>query len=271
MAAQIDRLRRVAEGREAEIFAWEEGRVLRLFRDPRPAGSLESEAAAMRAARSVVPLVPDVFDIVEVDGRPGIVMERVDGPDLISLLGKKPWLVYSAGTTLGRVHARLHAIAAPPEIVPLKQRLHRIFSREEVPEDARRQILALLDQLPDGDRLCHGDFHPGNVIMSERGPVVIDWPNVTAGDPTADYARTALLLRMGDPPPGAPALVRYMQSGGRRIINSAYARAYRRERPVDMESVRRWEVVRAGDRLVAEGIDAEREKLTAILTDAGIL
>src|SRR3546814_7594415 len=60
--------------------------------------------------------------------------------------------------------------------------------------------LPILDALPDGDRLCHGDYHPGNVIETAGGPVVIDWPAVTRGHPDADYARTLLLLRLGEPP-----------------------------------------------------------------------
>jgi aminoglycoside phosphotransferase (APT) family kinase protein len=271
MSAVIADLTRIAEGREAEIFAWEEGRVLRLFRGARMRESLEREAAAMRAVRSVVPLVPEVFDIIEFDGRPGMVMERVDGPDLITLLGSKPWLVWSAGVTLGRAHAQLNATPAPPQLETLKSRLRRVFSRDEVPPEPRERMFALLDSLPDGDRVCHGDFHPGNVLMSERGPVVIDWPNASAGDPAADFARSDLLLRMGDPPPGTPALVKYMQGIGRKLINAAYRRTYLRERPTDMELIRRWQVVRIGDRLVDDGIEVERERLTAMLRDAGVL
>jgi aminoglycoside phosphotransferase (APT) family kinase protein len=29
----------------------------------------------------------------------------------------------------------------------------------------------------------HGDFHPGNVVLTQRGPVVIDWRNTTEGPP----------------------------------------------------------------------------------------
>lgn len=271
MSVQIAGHERIAEGREAEIFAWDEGRVLRLFRTARSAQVLERECAAMRAVREAMPLVPEVFDLVEVEGRPGIVMERVDGPDQITLLGSKPWQVYSAGTALGKVHAAINGVAAPSSLETLHERLRRIAARPEVPEGARTRLLALLDALPGGDRLCHGDFHPGNILMSSRGPVVIDWPNVTAGDPAADFARTDLLLTMGEPPPGTPSLVRYMQGIGRRIIRSAYRRAYLAERPTDPALVARWRVVRAADRMIAEGIDSERERLVALLREAGVL
>ena len=49
-------------------------------------------------------------------------------------------------------------------------------------------------QIPDGDRLCHGDFHPLNVMLHRGRAVVIDWVDVTCGNPLADVARTAVLL-----------------------------------------------------------------------------
>jgi aminoglycoside phosphotransferase (APT) family kinase protein len=271
MSAVVAGRTRIAEGREAEIFEWDSGRVLRLFRTQRSADVLDRETAAMRAVRDVVPLVPEVFDIVEVEGRPGIVMERIDGPDLITLLGSKPWQVYSAGTTLGKVHARINSIAAPRQLESLKDRLRRIAVRPGVPEAARGRLISLLEDLPDGDRLCHGDFHPGNMLMSPRGPVVIDWPNVTAGDPAADFARTELLLALGEPPPGTPSLVRYLQGVGRKVISLAYRRAYKAASAVDEALVERWRPARAADRLIAEHIDSEREKLVEILGQNGVL
>src|SRR5262249_24371676 len=59
----------------------------------------------------------------------------------------------------------------------------------------RRVILRVLETLPDADALCHGDYHPDNVLLSARGPLVIDWENAALGDPLADVARTLLLFR----------------------------------------------------------------------------
>lgn len=265
-------LQKIAEGREAEIFAWEGGRVLRLLREGRSGVALEREAAAMRAvAAGTNARVPEVFDLVEYGGRAGMVMERVEGVDQITLLGKKPWLVYAAGRTLGRVHAELHRAVAPAEMEPLKDRLTRIFERPEVPAESRERLMRELSRLPAGDRLCHGDFHPGNILMTAEGPVVIDWPNVTAGDPAADFARTDLMLMMGEPPPGTPTLVKYLQGFGRKVIRAAYRRAYLRARPTARDVERRWSTVRVADRLIADGIESERERLMKMLRADGIV
>ena len=50
-------------------------------------------------------------------------------------------------------------------------------------------------KLPDGDSVCHADFHPKNVMISESGLIVIDWVHAMRGNFHADVANTLLGLR----------------------------------------------------------------------------
>ena len=74
----LEDLERIGQGREAEIFAWPEAHVVRLMRNRDRMPQLERERAAMRAAAGMVD-IPVPTDLVTVDGRPGLVMERIDG------------------------------------------------------------------------------------------------------------------------------------------------------------------------------------------------
>jgi aminoglycoside phosphotransferase (APT) family kinase protein len=256
---------RVGEGREADIFAWDNGRVLRLLRRSSDPRRVEREAAAMRAAADGGVDVPNVYGTTMVDGRAGLIMDRVDGPDLIALMGKRPWTVPRAARIVGRSQARMHDVVAPDDVPGLRQLVRwKIETATELPADLADFALKKLDGLPDGDRLCHGDFHPGNVLLGRDGPAVIDWTDATRGDPAADLARTRLLLRQGAVPEHMPALVRRMHAVGRGGFFRLYVRAYARSRPIDDDLVDRWEVVRVADR-VMEGIDAEQPGLLAQL------
>lgn len=258
-------LKKIAEGREAEIFAWEDGTVLRLYRERDAAAGMQREIDAMQAVRRVLPLVPEYRGAVEVMGRPGMIMERIDGPDYLTLIAQKPWLVWSIGGIIGDVHARLHDVIAPPEIESLVGRAHRRASGHPlVPPAMLVWAAGQLATLPDGDRLLHGDYHPANVLKSSRGPVVIDWPNVTRGNPDADMARTILMTRVGALPSGTPLVIRAGSRFARRLLLAAYVRGYRRHRPAEMATARRWVPVRAVDRLM-ENIPEEREQLLAIV------
>ncbi|MEV4318400.1 phosphotransferase [Actinocrispum sp. NPDC049592] len=69
----------VAAGRDADVFAWAPGRVLRRYRD---GGDATREAGVMTYLADQGYPVPEVF---EADG-PDLVLARVDGPSLLDAL-----------------------------------------------------------------------------------------------------------------------------------------------------------------------------------------
>ena len=118
--------------------------------------------------------VPAVEEISE-DGL-DLVLERIDGSSMVSALTRRPWTLRKGGAVLAGLHHQLHEIPGP-------------------------------DWLPaapgaPGDRLVHLDLHPLNVMLSAKGPVVIDWPNARRGAPSTDVALTWVLLASGEIPTG---------------------------------------------------------------------
>jgi Ser/Thr protein kinase RdoA (MazF antagonist) len=268
LAMQEEKLQKIAEGREAEMFAWEEGTILRLLRDAGGQQWLQREAAAMKTARDRGVRVPTVHSLTTVMGRPGLVMERIEGPDLLTLVGRRPWKVFWVGRVTGEMHARLHAATGSSKIPSLRETLREwIGSSDRMPRHLAEFALDILNGLPDGDRLCHGDFHPGNILMAGKTPVVIDWTNAKRGDAAGDVARSLVVLSIGEPPPGTSTALRLLTHVGRRLLMSAYLRAYRRARPLDMELVERWVVAQAAARLAFDLIPEEERPLRRLLEE----
>jgi len=258
----------LAEGREAEVFLQPDGTVLKLWRDPGSGDRAGRESAALTALRSAACRVPASLGTVEVAGRPGLLLERVEGEDLLALLGRRPWSVLAVGRAMARAHLALHEPAAPAELPELHNLLRdRITTAETLPDDLRARALAWLEELPRGDRICHGDLHPGNMLGSTADPVVIDWGDASRGDPTADVARSELLLRMGELPPGSPVVMRTLARIGRRLLITTYLGGYRRGRSLDRAQLDRWLTVRAAARL-SEGIPEEVPRLLRLLDAA---
>jgi aminoglycoside phosphotransferase (APT) family kinase protein len=254
---------RLATGREAEVFALDAKRVLRLAFLDAQHDDVKREAIVLEAAHAMGAPVPTVHEMVTIDERPGLILERLDGPDLLAVLDRQPWLVSSVARTLGRVHASLHGACFPDEIPALRDQLRLQLRSQLVPDEIRERALGILDSLPDGDRLCHCDFHPGNVLRDGRGYAVIDWSHAARGDPAADVARTRLLLEASALPDDASPMMRTMAKLGRRAIVSGYLRSYHHASSVSLPRVARWAPVLAAARL-AENIEQERLTMLAL-------
>jgi aminoglycoside phosphotransferase (APT) family kinase protein len=255
----------LGEGREAEIFAWEPGTVLRLLRPSVDPTRVEREFSAMRAAAAAGVPVPAVHGTTLQGGRAGIIMDRVDGPDLIMLMSRRPWTISRVAHVVGATQARLHAVPAPTDLPNLRDHIRaRINAAVDLPRSLAEFAVGILATLPDADRLCHGDFHPGNILCGTHGPSVIDWADATRGDPMGDLARTRLILRMGVVPDTVPASIRRLQAFGRGAFLRLYLRGYRRVHAIDDALVDRWEVARAADRIF-ERIDGELPALLEML------
>jgi Ser/Thr protein kinase RdoA (MazF antagonist) len=243
-------------GREAEVYSYGDAAVLKLYRPG--FGGHRTEAAALRALAGQG-IAPKLVDVVDRGGRTGLVVERVPGSDLLTYLQRQPWQVRAVARSLAAAHLAVHQVLAPADLADLREVMAARIRDAGLPQHLLGFVARVLDRLPDGDRLCHGDYHPGNVLMAGDRTAVIDWGAATRSTPEADHARTLLLLRWADPLPDTPLMSRAVIATGRRLLASAYARAYRRGSP-PLEQTRSWLTVHLAARL-SEGIAAEREML----------
>ena len=252
----------LAEGRTAEVFAWGDGAVVKLFRDWVPLDQAEHEAQIARAVSASGLPVPWVGEIVDVDGRAGLVYERVDGPSLLDSFMKRPWTLRPTALILARLHAELHKTRIAAAVPAQRQRLVDKIDRAELLSPAlRSRALEALAGLPDGDVLCHGDFHPGNILMPPSGPIIIDWIDATRGHPHADIARTLIIARFGVAR-GGPVAQRVLRAGVLGLL-SIYEREYGRLCGTTRADVALWLPVVAAAR-IEEGVD-EAEALAAFV------
>ena len=100
-----------------------------------------------------------------------------------------------------------------------------------------------LRSMPEGERLCHGDFHPLNILGPPGGEILVDWPDATRGDPAADVCRSFVLIRHVAPE-----------------VAAAYVETYAEVSGEGVEKIRRWLPFVAAARL-AEGVPDEEEGL----------
>ncbi len=184
----------MASGNTAEIYQWGRGRILKLYRPGMGRASCAQEFAAALVAQDLLPCVPAVYGQIEVEGRPGIVYQRVEGPSMLEKWLQHPQQALRGMGELAALHWQVHQ-AVPQGLPTVHLQLAESIRRvQALTEEEKAALLDRLEGLPGGSALCHFDFHPGNVLLADRGPVVIDWMTACVGDAAADAARTELIL-----------------------------------------------------------------------------
>lgn len=193
MSETLGRL--LAAGNMAEVFEWG-SRVVKLYRSPARKPAAFREAATSAAVEAMALPVPAVWGVLEVGGRWGIVFDRINEGSFAAHMKEDPSVIPECLQILARLHARIHTHPAR-QFGSLKSKLATNIAGTELLDEPRRQILlGRLAHMPDGDRLCHSDFHPINVLGQNSQPIVIDWPDACCGEPAADVCRSYLLLKL---------------------------------------------------------------------------
>lgn len=249
---------KIGDGGTAEIYLNESGQVVKLFREWFSESGVASEygksvwayEAGLPAAK---PLGMEFHG-----GRHAILLERIEGESLLERLYREPETAEEAARTFAAYQVRLNERSAEELRDNQRERLvNRIGGAEMLREEEKAYILAELNKLPEGDRLCHGDYHPGNIMETPEGWRVIDWIDATCGHPLYDPARTLLLLGFGTEEGGARGVMEQAAETFRR----AYLDEYARRSGYSAEEIERWMLPLAAARLVEPIPETEKEKL----------
>ncbi|RAV22745.1 phosphotransferase family protein [Paenibacillus contaminans] len=255
---------KIGEGNTAEIFAWGDGKVIKLFREFMPRSTIEQEWSVSQAILSAGLPVPRVFGLEEVDGKTGIIYERIGASSMLERLLENPALAEEMGCRMAVLHAAMHSRIDVRRMTSQKNALEKAILHADLLQDKEKdEIVARLHKLPEGKSLCHGDFHPGNVLLGKSGPIVIDWSTGVAGNASADAMRTRMMLEHAVLPPETAGDWSRRLEAIRMKLCKAYLEGYLKLTETDKESIEEWELPVAAARL-DEGVPAEEKR---ILTD----
>jgi aminoglycoside phosphotransferase (APT) family kinase protein len=253
----------IGTGRTAEIHMLGGDRVAKLFY---PQFSGTEAAAEARAAELVSKAglpVPQFYEAFSLGDRKGIIFERLDGETMLSKSIRRPTQLPALARQLATLQQTLHDFDVL-ELSPYSDYLRQsISSAHSLSNHERNQLQERLDKLSGPETaVCHGDLHPDNIMLTARGPVVIDWLTAHRGDPAADVARTLLTLSIGVPEAGYSFASKFLINLARGIFRQQYYAQYCKLTSISKERVRAWLPIIAAARL-DEGIESEVNYLLA--------
>ncbi|MCD8505829.1 MAG: phosphotransferase [Alkalibacterium thalassium] len=182
----------IASGNTADVYRSGDD-IIKVFKDFLPDTEAEKEVHMQRVAYALLGNIPEIKEVGRTEGRQMIRMAYVEGQtlgeDLLSNPDKAEELLLISVREQTRIQS--HPVEG---IEQMKEKLARqINEANGIEETCRKNLLNKLSSMPMGNKLCHGDFHLFNVIQTEKGCMIIDWVDATAGSPEAEACRSYLL------------------------------------------------------------------------------
>lgn len=138
--------------------------------------------------------IPKIIEVATIDGKWAIVSEYIKGKTLAQLMEEDPDKKSEYLEMFVDLQIETQSKACPL-LNKLKDKMDRKIGATDLDATTRYDLRTRLESMPKHNKLCHGDFNPSNIIISEDGtPYIIDWSHATQGNASADAARTYLLF-----------------------------------------------------------------------------
>jgi len=222
-------------GNTAKVYQWGKTEVLKLFYDQ---SSAQVEAKNAEIIYNLNLRSPKFSGLVEYEGNIGIVYEKIDGPTMLWHIEPTAKSISYYAKLMANLQSEMHNVEN--QIVPnLKSEItNKVNTSHEISIHEKEVIIDKLNSLPDGNSICHYDFHPDNIIISPNGPIIIDWLNLLVGNQEADVTRTAMMIQSHSLPPNAPSWL--LNRELRDIFNKEYLSEYIKLNDMNDEFLECW-------------------------------
>lgn len=219
-------------------------KVIKVFNEDYSKADILNEALNQARVEETGLAIPKILEVGVVDGKWAITTEFIAGKTLAALMEENPEKESEYLELLVDLQLHVHAQKCPM-LNKLKDKMSRKIQQTTLDATTRYDLQTRLASMPKHNKVCHGDFNPSNIIISEDGtPYILDWSHATQGNASADAARTYLLFCLE----------------GKEALAEAYLRSFCAKSDTARQYVQLWLPIVAASQSV-KGHPEEREFL----------
>ncbi len=185
----------ISKGQKASVFR-EGDNAIKVFNKGTNKTDVLNEALNTTRVEETGLAIPSISEVGIEDGQWAITMNFIEGKTLGQLMKEEPDRKEEYIDKMVDLQLEIHSKRAPL-LNKLKDKLIRQINSLEMLDSIKKyDLLTRLDGMPKHVKVCHGDFNPNNIIVSNNKMYVIDWVHATQGNASADAARTYLLFAL---------------------------------------------------------------------------
>ena len=138
--------------------------------------------------------IPKIKEVTVIDGKWSIIADFIDGKTLAQLMQENPEKIDEYLNLFVDLQLEVHSKKSPL-LNKLKDKMNRKISQADLDATTRYELHTRLESMPKHNKVCHGDFNPSNIIITDdKKAFILDWSHATQGNASADVARTYLLF-----------------------------------------------------------------------------
>ena len=169
-------------------------RVIKVFENGYSKADILNEALNQARIEETGLNIPKILGVSTENGKWAIISEYIKGKTLAQLMTENPDKFDEYLERFVDIQMEIHSKKAPL-LTKLKDKMNRKINQADIDATTRYDLHTRLEGMPRHNTVCHGDFNPSNIIITDDGtPYIIDWAHATQGNASADVARTYLLF-----------------------------------------------------------------------------
>lgn len=169
-------------------------RVIKVFENGYSKADILNEALNQARIEETGLNIPKILGVSTENGKWAIISEYIKGKTLAQLMTESPDKFDEYLERFVDIQMEIHSKKAPL-LTKLMDKMNRKINQADIDATTRYDLHTRLEGMPRHNKVCHGDFNPSNIIITDDGtPYIIDWAHATQGNASADVARTYLLF-----------------------------------------------------------------------------
>ena len=188
------KLDKIIAVRTGKTIYKDEDRAVKVFDADYSKSDILNEALNQARIEETGLNIPKILGVTMVDGKWAIVSEFIKGKTMAQLMQENPEKFDENLEQFVDIQMSIHEMKAPL-LTKLKDKMNRKIGQADIDATTRYELHTRLEGMPKHNKVCHGDFNPSNIIITDEGvPYILDWSHATQGNASADVARTYLLF-----------------------------------------------------------------------------
>ena len=188
------KLDKIIAVRTGKTIYKDEDRAVKVFDADYSKSDILNEALNQARIEETGLNIPKILGVTMVDGKWAIVSEFIKGKTMAQLMQENPDKFDEYLEQFVDIQMSIHEMKAPL-LTKLKDKMNRKIGQADIEATTRYELHTRLEGMPKHNKVCHGDFNPSNIIITDEGvPYILDWSHATQGNASADVARTYLLF-----------------------------------------------------------------------------